>query len=216
LVGYQHSVIGAQMYNYGYRSNPDGLSSIPDLILAAGPATAKALAGLGYPKERIKIGGARRLKTFEKLPFDPDAPIYVALPFDRDISREMLVSLERLTGGEKKFLVKPHPMTPQDFRESDRVHRTTKPLVAAGPLSGVFYAATTVGLEAYLAGLPTVRFLPSSKVAANIFPTGADVVSATGETLSEDSFKQIVHRAMSYPDVFPEPDQHVWRGVIEG
>jgi hypothetical protein len=145
--GYQHSVVGRHMLNYSCASNSDGIGSIPDRILCSGHATLDQLVAFGLPKGRGKIGGALRFANVRMPRFDPAAPVFVALPFDRGIAAEMLEAAKAASTQGFRFLVKDHPMFPFTFAESEGVQHCTIPFSEHGELSAVVFAATTVGLE---------------------------------------------------------------------
>ena len=117
-VGYQHTVVGHREWNYLPASNPDGAASLPDLILTSGPEGIDILTEYGVPPARMKTGGALRTGTFEAVPYDPDGPAFVALPFDADIARQMMEAIRPLGAQGRRFAVKTHPMTPFAFAES--------------------------------------------------------------------------------------------------
>ena len=167
-LGYQHSVIGRQMLNYSARSNHDGSVSLPDRILTSGASTADQLQAWRIPEDRISVGGALRISTSRVPTFARGAPILVALPFDRGIASEMVEAARKAPG--YRFQVKEHPMSPFGFEESASVKRTELPFSSHTSLSAVVYAATTVGLESLLAGIPTFRYRPRSRIALDILP----------------------------------------------
>ena len=145
------------MLNESPASNADGLASIPDSILCNGRATHDRLAGWGIPADRLKVAGAMRFPETRMPRFDPSAPVFMALPFDHAVAGEMIDAAALPASRSTAFLVKDHPMTPYSFTETDQIRRTDRPLGEHEALSGVVYAATTVGLEAMFAGLPLCR-----------------------------------------------------------
>ena len=182
-VGYQHSVIGNQMLNYSPASNPDGLASIPDVIMCTGPATRDRLLKWGIPEDRLRIGGALRIPEIKALQANPDGAVFMALPFDGETARQMIAAARDLTGKGFRFLIKEHPMSPCDFTTANGIERTDRAFFDHGGLRAVIYAASTVGLEAALAGLPTVRFRPQGRLSLDILPDGIDLPVAEAETL---------------------------------
>ena len=182
-VGYQHSVVGRLMLNYSSRSNPDREASLPDFILASGPATRDRLESMDMPKARLAVGGALRFPTTHPAAYDPKGPVFVALPFDRSISEQMVEACQKVKGW--RFLIKDHPMSPFAFREDDHLRRTEKSFAEHEGLATVLFAATTVGLEALLAGLPTLRFQPSDRIAVNILPDGIKAQAVSSDTLQD-------------------------------
>jgi hypothetical protein len=76
-------------------------------------------------------------------------------------------------------------MTPCYFTPVRGLRRTKRPFYDQQALCAVVYAATTVGLESALAGVPTVRFRPQKKLALDILPGGIDLPVAEHDTLEE-------------------------------
>ncbi|MEE2722152.1 MAG: hypothetical protein VYB45_10120 [Pseudomonadota bacterium] len=195
-IGYQHSVVGNQMLNYAPISNPDGLQSIPDKVLCTGNATATRLTTWGLPEERVSVGGAWRAVGGEMPVFDRQAPVLMALPFDARISAEMIAAANAVHG--RKILVKSHPMTPYWFADTTNVRNTNRRLGEHDALSAVVYAASTVGLEAVLAGIPTYRFRPQTCLAIDVLPDGVHVDLVDRDSLAE---------ALDDPQPSPAPDR---------
>ena len=212
-IGYQHSVVGRQMLNYAPGSNPDGLVCIPDMVLCSGNATAGQLTGWGIPEERISIGGARRTVNDTVPGFAESAPVFMPLPFDHRVSGEMIAAAKLIP--EKTFLVKNHPMTPFSFTETENVRRTEHPLAAHTVLSAVVFAASTVGLESMIAGIPTFRFRPQSCMALDILPKGLTITVVDADTL--DSVLKNVQpvNALRRDSIFADVDKGLWRNYLE-
>ena len=76
-------------------------------------------------------------------------------------------------------------MSPCAFEEAPGLTRTGDPLNRQGGLSAVLYAATSVGLEACLGGLPTIRFLSGERMALDIMPQDVTLPTATSQNLHE-------------------------------
>mgnify|MGYP004102317975 CR=1 FL=1 len=53
-------------------------------------------------------------------------------------------------------------------------------------VSAVLYAGTTVGLEALVAGLPTLRFRSGSRLSIDIMPPGLNVPVTDSRSLKTD------------------------------
>ena len=213
-VGYQHSVIGPQMLNYSPATNVDGLESVPDKVLCTGPATYRKLAEWGVPEARMSVGGTFRVPESSDVVFRADAPVFVALPFDSRVAAEMVAAISRLS--DRQFLVKPHPMTPYEFQPAPNVELTTKPLTDHKAVSAVFYAATTVGLEAAVFGLPTLRFRPSDRVALDIMPAGISVSATDGDGLAEALANLKKTDLVPREDVFTKVDVGLWQQALTG
>lgn len=215
-VGYQHSVIGPQMLNYSPRSNRDGLAGIPDHVACSGTATRDQLAAWGLPRERMVVAGALRFPTSTKVGYDGAAPVFVALPFDATVSAEMVAAVRAAADGTgKRFLVKPHPMNPFAFDDSPTVARTDQSLERQASLSAVVYAASTVGLEALLMGLPTLRFRPSRRVAIDILPTEVNVPVTDAASLAGDLANLVRPASLSRRHFFAPVDMTTWKRFVD-
>lgn len=213
--GYQHSVIGRQMLNYAPASNPDGEASLPGRIICNGQATCNHLLGWNVPRERLVIGGALRFVGQAKPKQDSGAPVFLALPFDSVTATEMVGAARIAARQGFRFVVKDHPMFPFAFTDTVGVERTTEPLSAQTAVSAVIYAATTVGLEAILAGIPTLRFRPRAKIAIDILPHGITAPTVEAETVIE-ALRNTSDPAMVTPtNIFAPVDLTVWRQALE-
>lgn len=178
-LGYQHSTVGTVELNHSARSNSDGLASIPDQVACVGAQAVDRLVQWGLPAERAWLAGVWRYgATPLPLPHDPQGPVFLALPAHGGIGRQMLEAARALLPSGRRFLVREHPMTPLGFTEEPGLVRTADPMEGAGPLAAVVYAATTVGVQAALAGLPVIRFLPEGLVANDVLPAGMSVAAA--------------------------------------
>jgi hypothetical protein len=180
-VGYQHSVVG-QQWNLGPGSNPDGAESLPDTIICNGPSGYRQLLGAGHPESRLVIGGAHRFPAAKPITHDPDAPVFVAVPFDLEVARQMVEACRAVPG--RRFVIRVHPMTPLQYETGGNIESASAPLGEQQAVSAVLYAATTVGLEGWMAGLPVIRFLPSGRIAIDIMPDDLDVPAAGADDLA--------------------------------
>jgi hypothetical protein len=213
-IGYQHTIVGNREWNYAPDSNPDGHDSLPAQILTSGAEGANTLKAAGIPANRIEIGGALRTTTINALPHDPAGPVFVALPFDHTIATQMIDAIRKLKGSDRRFIVKSHPMTPSQFTESEIIKKTDLPLNRQSGVSCVLYAATTVGLEALLGGLPTLRFRPSGKVPTDVIPLNLNVPSADATGL-ESALRSLVLPDPVEPErFFTEPDYPLWESTL--
>jgi hypothetical protein len=106
-------------------------------------------------------------------------------------------------------------MTPFAFSDSPGVARTDQPLESQQAVSAVVYAATTVGLEAVLAGLPTLRFRPGGRIALDILPDGVHVPAVESETL-DDALDSLRNPAPVDPArIFAPVDLAAWRAALD-
>lgn len=213
-IGYQHSVIGRHMFNYAAVSNVDGAASLPDRVLCSGASTRDQLRAWGMDDGRLGIGGGFRFSQRGRTQFDPAAPVFVALPFDQATAAEMVATVRRIAGGKRRFLVKDHPMTPFAFDNSPGVERSRVPLGQHQRLSAVIFAATTVGLEAVLLGLPTVRFRPTGTFVIDILPRGVSVPVAGPDDLDAVLEGLVPPPAIDRETVLAKPDRALWASVL--
>ena len=212
-VGYQHTVIGPHMYNQSPASNPDGIDGLPDLVVCNGPAYARNLVDWGVPEKRLVIGGALRQAGPKPLTHDPDGPVFVALSSNWVFSEQMLAAMESLDG-PLRFLVKEHPMYPHPFAETEMVGRTKTPLQDQPGLSAVLYCTGTIGLEALLGGLPTLRFRPEGAVAMDILPPGLEARPVDAKTLAQALKVLEKPVSLSWDAVLAPPDFDVWKQAL--
>lgn len=214
-IGYQHTTVARRQWNFSNRSNIDGMASVPGTLCANGKAGISALGKLGYVEESLIDVGALRTNAFSHLAHDPEGPVFVAIPFDAIIGNQMLAALRPLTAKGWKFIIKVHPMTPLAFDESLGITRTDTPLADQPGVGGVIYAATTVGLEALLGGLPTLRFQPDGLVPTDPMPDDIDVPMASAETLGTMLRNMTSPQAIDPKSVFSAPDLKRWHALLK-
>lgn len=213
-VGYQHTVIGRHMYNQSPASNPDGLISLPDVIVCNGPAYRRQLEAWGVPPERLAVGGAFRLAPHKDIAHDARAPLFVALSSDPDISAQMMAAVAALGPTGRRFVVKDHPMYPFEFAETETIQRTTQVLPEHRALSGALYSTGTVGLEALLAGLPTLRFRPEGRIAIDILPDGVAAVPVDAPSLEGALTDARPPAQIDRESIMAAVDLAVWRRYL--
>ncbi|MBX9634951.1 MAG: hypothetical protein K2X44_08215 [Magnetospirillum sp.] len=212
-VGYQHTVMGPHMFNQSPQPNPDGLGSIPDLLVANGPAYARQLADWGIPAQRLAIGGAFRLPPV-RMTFDAAAPVFVALSNDANKNDQILAALESMADSGLTFLLKEHPMYPYAFSETATIRRTNAYMPDAGPLRAVLYSTGTSGLEALAGGLPTFRFRPDGIIALDILPPGVLAVTVDAGTLRVALSAPLTPPDLRREDVLADVDYAFWRAIL--
>jgi hypothetical protein len=213
-IGYQHTVVGRQMFNMSPHSDPAGLAVLPDMILCNGPAYRAQLEQLGVPGERMIVAGALRVTPGKPEHYDPEGPVFVALPADPRITAQLLAALCQATPLGRRFLVKKHPMYPAEFAETETIRRTEAALQAQPSVAAVLHATGTVGIEAMLSGYPTIRFLPEGLIAVDIMPDGLapTITDAEGLAAALDKLPQPPRIAAGA--VIAQVDLDVWRRYL--
>jgi len=214
-MGYQHSVVGRHMYNQGADTNLDGDASLPDLVLCNGGAYGRDLAAWGMPSERLVEAGAFRLRGASRMSFAPDGPILIALSNDPFLAHQMIEAARPLAGARRRFLVKEHPTCPFPFEESDGFARTEQPFAAMPPLSRIIYCTGTSGLEAYLAGIPVLRFKPVGRVPVDILPGEVKIAAVDADGLGAALERPPSPLAAGYAGLLSEPDPELWKALFE-
>jgi hypothetical protein len=210
-LGYQHTVVGPHQLNYSPATNPDGLASLPDLVVANGPAYRRELAAFGVPPERLAVGGAFRFAGVDGSRHDPGGPVFVPLSAIPDAARAQLKAARLLAAAGRRVLVKEHPMYPLPFAEAPNLARASAPLARQQGLAAVVYATGTSGLEALLLGIPTYRLLLEDRIAIDVLPEG---LSARPVTL-EDAVSALAAAgpppAVRREDILAPVDLGLWR-----
>lgn len=214
IVGYQHTVIGPHMFNQSPASNPDGIAGIPDLILCNGSAYRDFLAAWGVPRDRLAIGGNFRLADARSVTHDSKAPLFVALSNNPDFARQMMDAIRPLAVAGRTFVVRDHPMVPFAFEETANIRPAQGPLTTAASVSGVLYCTGTVGLEAILAGLPTLRFRPRGSVAMDILPPGVAARPVDAVTLAFALAEGTPRLSVSRDAILADVDMAAWRTAL--
>lgn len=213
-VGYQHATVAWREWNYSPRANADALESLPDQVFCAGPASRRRLVEWGVPAARLAVAGALRFAKPLAVQCDPAAPVFVALPFEFDVARQMVAALRPLAAGGARFVVRAHPMSPYAFDPSPGLVPADGPLSAQVSVSAVLYCLTSVGSEAALAGLPTLRFRPAHRVVADPMPPGISVPAASAADLGAALAALAPPAPIAFDDVFAPPDLDLWREAL--
>lgn len=207
-IGHQHSVIG-QQFNIGCIT----AERLPDQIATNGPSGCQQLARRGIAAEKMAVAGTLRFKP----PADggpvhnPDGPVFLAVPFDHRVARQMIDALRPVAESGVTVLMRDHPLFPVPFAESANFRRAPGPLPSMDGVRCVIFAATTVGLESLLAGLPTIRFIPSGCVAVDILPDFVRTPTAHSATVLTAVLDAVPPPPLQWTDVFAEPDLDFWR-----
>ena len=213
-IGYQHTVIGPHQINYATTSNRDGLESIPDWVVADGPAYARELLAWGVPENRLTIGGAFRLTNVDADIYNPGGPVFFPLSSNYDVARQQLEAARRVARTGKRVLVKTHPMYPMNVPEDENLTRTDLPMVEQKNLSIVIYSTGTSGLEAILLGLPAYRLQLDDCIAIDVLPEGISIPTITLETIEEVIQTEKARPNISWDDIFVTVDFKKWHELL--
>ncbi len=214
-VGTQHSTIGRFELNHHLGAHSAGVAALPDTIVCVGELFRRHLEDWGIPADRLRMAGALRYPAVTGPCHDVTAPVFVALPSHKAIAGQMVAAVTRIARATgRKFLVRDHPMYPISFVEDEWVRRAQGGLNSQQSVSAVVYAATTVGLEAVLLGLPTLRYIPQGCVALNILPNNVTVPTANSEELVAALDNLTPPPPLCRTEVFGPVDLAVWRDVL--
>ena len=213
-IGYQHTVVGQHQINFATRLNPDGASSLPNRILCNGPAYRKELNDWGHAPETLESGGAFRIPCPTRIPYDESAPVFFALSGSTPIALEQITAARMVANTGRRVLVREHPMYPVALKESDNLRRAKKGLLDQTSLSAVVYSTGTSGLEALLAGLPTIRFQPDDRVAVQILPAGLNAVDVTRATIIETLHRLQLPAPVNWEELFAPVNYPLWHNLM--
>ncbi len=213
-LGYQHTVIGPHQINYAVQSNADGLASIPDTVIADGPAYRDEMREWGVPAERLVIAGAWRLPPVSGGRFDAAAPVFVPLSAIPAIARMQVEAGRAIARDGRRVLVKLHPMYPLGFAEEPGLERTETGIVGHAALSAVVASTGTSTLEGLLLGLPTFRLLPDDRLAVDILPSGIKAVAVTPDELPRVLAETPPPPPLAYESVLAAPDVAAWKSLL--
>ena len=210
-LGYLHTPHGRHHWGISPASNLDGLDSTPDEIVSTGAIPAKRLESLGYPPDHVSVGGSLRHVVFGSLPHDPDGPVLMALPNNRDIAQQMEKIAIGWTKKNKLVLIKPHPMAPAKIRTLADTMYTEGPLDQLPPLQAVVYAMSSIGLEALAGGLPVIRFNPGTSVAPiAALPKNLDVPATNAQQLDNALRSLNRQTTVDVAEYYSAPDFGFW------
>ena len=148
--------------------------------------------------------------------YDPKAPVFVALPFDGKVATQMADAARRVASEERRFLLKVHPMTPHYFEPSPGFSHTDSRLEEQEAVSAVLFAATTVGLEAVLMGIPALRFRPDDRISIDILPATVPVGVTGADGLADDLKGLSPPQAVPRDTVFAAVDPTLWERCMNG
>jgi hypothetical protein len=216
-IGYQHTVIGPHHFNYATATNPDGLQSIPDIIVADGPAYRDEMKAWGMEEERLVIGGAFRFRRFGEGLFDANGPVFVPLSAIPEAAHVQLATARAIARQGKQVLVKQHPMYRLDFATEDKLQRSDTPLAEQSGLSAVLYTTGTSGLEAVLMGIPGYRLMLNDRIAIDVLPGSLTAAAVTPETAAEAVLgAQSPPPPVAWDEILSDPDIGLWKKLLFG
>ena len=215
-VGSQDTDVGRHQLNMSPATNPDGLDSIPPVIICNGSAYRDELLSWGVPAERLVIGGSYRIERFVADHYNPKGPVFVALSADLHIAAEMMAAVERARNGKRRFLIKDHPMYPFSVMETDDIRRTEKTIPESSGISAVFFGTGLSGLEGLLSGTPTFRLLPSDRLGIDTLPAGCPVETISADGLGKALDANPLPPHIVWDDLFAPVDLGVWQYHLYG
>lgn len=216
-IGYQHTVIGPHQFNYATHTNHDGLASIPDVVVADGPAYRNEMQAWGIPAERLVIGGAFRFPRFADDLYDPQGPVFVPLSSIPQAARAQLDVARAIAGTGRRVRVKPHPMYPVSFEEGECLNRAGRPLAEQRGLSAILYATGTSGLEAVLMGIPGYRLMLEDRIAIDVLPRGFKTEAVTAKEAADAILEGRGNRStVAWDDILGDPDMGLWKSLLFG
>ena len=214
-IGYLHTPFGDHHIGISVKSNPDGLNSVPDKIICTGPAVSRHLEQIGYLPNHIIVGGGLRETVFKKLPYDPEGPILMALPNHRRMAKQMIGAAVEVSNSKIPILVKTHPMMPAGTVEIPEHITTDLPLASQPKLSSVIFAASSIGLEASIGGIPTIRFRPEGEFATiAAFPETRKNIAANARNLMQVANSVEPVKPLDSADYFMPPDFELWKDLV--
>ena len=214
-IGYQHTVIGPHQFNYAIYSNHDGLKSIPDVVVADGPAYLNEMVAWGIPESRLVIGGAFRFPRFSDDLYDLNGPVFVPLSAVFEVAFSQLEIARVLASKGQRVLVKPHPMYPVSFDESDNLVCAKLPLAEQRGLSAVLYSTGASGLEAILMGIPGYRLTLDDRIAIDVLPRGITTLSVTIKNAAAAILEvRASHSIVLWEEIFSDPDIELWKSLL--
>jgi hypothetical protein len=214
-IGYQHTVIGPHQINYAIFSNPDSLGSIPDTIVADGPAYRNEMQAWGIPPARLIVGGAFRFPPAVGNLFDPAGPVFIPLSAIPAIAARQLDAARIIAASGRRVLVKEHPMYPFAFAESDLLRRTYVPLTRQDGLSAVVYSTGTSGLESILAGIPTLRLLCEDCLSIDVLPTTLAAAPVELENLLNALAAAQPPTSVDQTEIMAAVNWSLWRSLMD-
>ena len=216
-IGYQHTVIGPHQFNYATHTNHDGMTSIPDVVVADGPAYLGEMRAWGVPVERLVVGGAFRFPRFADDLYDAQGPVFVPLSAVPAAGLAQLDVARAIAAQGRRVLVKTHPMYPLEFTQDGTLSRADRPLAEQRGLSAVLYTTGTSGLEAVLMGIPGYRLMLQDRVSIDVLPRGFTTEAVTDRDATEAILKGRASRPRAaWDEILADPDRSLWKSLLFG
>ncbi len=211
-MGYVHVPVYWREWNY--MPSGDAVTR-PDRLVVCGDAARRSLIALGHDEAAVETGGAFRFATLKPIRHDSNGPLFVAVPATASVAREMIEAVRPIADSGRLVLIRDHPLAPISFEETPTLRRASGPLQDQDGIAAVLYASTSVGLEALLAGLPTLRFLPTSTVGQGLPGNlGKHIADVDAAALRSGFTVPPAPPALVAGTLFAAPDIGFWQRLL--
>ena len=180
MVAFQHSVWLSRQAGAELVPDEAAVQPLPDRIVCGGRVYVDILAGLGFPREKLAAGAGLRFAPIRDYPDRRTAGpagrppvLFLALPYDRDLSFELLDRLRAAVGDGAAYrvAVKSHPLLDEAalrafldrlaFPAAEIVTGSTKDCLLRADVA-VNIGTSVVQMEAMACGVPLVRVVPDN------------------------------------------------------
>jgi len=207
LIAYQHSTIATMSLSYFLGNGESKDMPLPHIIFANGDYSLKQLRSTHTEKTKLLNGGAFRYEHFHKA--DNKAfsiknaikTILVAMPSSRVLTHELLVTILENFGDfmeEKgiRIAIKFHPTVSRDSLGIEFSNFPSHIYEADRPMENllrevnlVVYTSSSAGLEAFLSGIPVIRYYSETILDIDPLDTCNDTIV---KSCSSHNLKQVV------------------------
>lgn len=236
LIAYQHSVVPPLLLNYFLGAGESDIMPLPHVIVTNGEHTLELLKNANYGNANLINGGALRYehlyqeKSSHTKEEQKTKTVLVALPYLAKLALEMfLVAINSLQDENIRVIIKPHPIVPLERLKIRPLHwpvhfqKTDKPMQEIlREVDLVVYSSTTTGLEAFLAGIPVIKYYSEHFL-------DLDTLSADGSAVKscfENNMGEVILSALkengSYTtqtrnieQFFSPVNEDVWKQVVK-
>lgn len=243
LIAYQHALLSSLLLNYFLGTDECNIMPLPHVVITAGENSLEQLTHAGYGNVELINGGALRYeylhgkgtaltKHGEKL-----RKVLLTLPYNTNLALEMvLASLNAFKDLEEEkleIIIKAHPAGPSkrliksqsipwpaNFQSTDR---PTPEML--GEVDLLIYSSTTTGLEAYLAGVPVVKYCSEHIIDIDPLDIGN---GSLAKSCYENNMKHVVlsaldetgniqaeHLSRDLNKFFSRVNEDVWKQVVK-